>query len=116
YSGDPLTHRDYEQSVRLITGHVQADQQLDWTNLVADKQTLVFYMGLSQAAVIQQQLLTHGMRANMPVMIVENGTRPQQKVSSGTLSILSELAKQRQSPSLIIIGQVVALREILAWF
>lgn len=116
YSGIPLTHRDYAQSVRLVTGHVQKNGGLDWQNLAAERQTLVFYMGLTQAAEIQRQLLAHGMSGEMPVALVENGTSTRQRVVAGQLSELTELATQAQSPSLIIIGRVVALRDQLRWF
>ncbi|RRZ89797.1 siroheme synthase CysG [Erwinia sp. 198] len=116
YSGIPLTHRDYAQSVRLVTGHVQKNGELDWQNLAAERQTLVFYMGLTQAAEIQRQLLAHGMSGGMPAALVENGTSTRQRVVTGQLSELAELATQAQSPSLIIIGRVVALREPLRWF
>jgi len=116
YSGIPLTHRDYAQSVRLVTGHLKTGGELDWANLAAEKQTLVFYMGLNQAATIQAQLIAHGMQADMPVALVENGTSVQQKVVSGALSQLGELAQQVQSPALIIVGRVVGLRDKLKWF
>jgi len=116
YSGIPLTHRDYAQSVRLVTGHLKTGSELDWANLAAEKQTLVFYMGLNQAATIQAQLIEHGMQANMPVALVENGTSVQQRVVSGDLSQLGELAQQVESPALIIVGRVVALRDKLKWF
>jgi len=116
YSGIPLTHRDYAQSVRLVTGHLKTGGELDWANLAAEKQTLVFYMGLNQAAAIQEQLIAHGMQADVPVALVENGTSVQQRVVSGTLSELGELAQQVKSPSLIIVGRVVALRDKLKWF
>ena len=116
YSGIPLTHRDYAQSVRLVTGHLKTGGELDWANLAAEKQTLVFYMGLNQAATIQAQLMAHGMQADMPVALVENGTSVQQKVVSGALSQLGELAQQVQSPALIIVGRVVGLRDKLKWF
>lgn len=116
YSGIPLTHRNYAHSVRLVTGHLKDGSHLDWHSLAAEKQTLVFYMGLSQASSISQQLIKHGMDGNMPVAIVEEGTTTQQKVISGRLSHLSKLALQAGSPSLIIIGPVVALREKLNWF
>jgi uroporphyrin-III C-methyltransferase/precorrin-2 dehydrogenase/sirohydrochlorin ferrochelatase len=73
-------------------------------------------MGLNQAAAIQEQLIAHGMQADMPVALVENGTSVQQRVVSGTLSQLGELAQQVKSPSLIIVGRVVALRDKLKWF
>lgn len=116
YSGIPLTHRDHAQSVRLVTGHVQKNGSLDWSNLAAEQQTLVFYMGLSQAAEIERQLIAHGMSGAMPVALVENGTSPRQRVFSGRLDGLAALAEQAQSPSLIIVGQVVALRNRLRWF
>ncbi len=116
YSGIPLTHRDHAQSVRLVTGHLQQENALEWEKLAAEQQTLVFYMGLTQAPHIQQQLLLHGMRADMPVALVENGTSTRQRVVTGTLERLSDLAQQVESPSLIIIGSVVSLRDRLRWF
>ncbi|MCH9299315.1 siroheme synthase CysG [Pantoea allii] len=116
YSGIPLTHRDHAQSVRLVTGHLQKQGSLAWQTLAAEQQTLVFYMGLTQAAEIQQQLIHHGMRADMPVALVEKGTSTDQRVLTGTLQALSDLAQQVTSPSLIIVGSVVSLRETLRWF
>jgi len=116
YSGIPLTHRDYAHSVRLITSHLKDGTHLDWQSLAADKQTLVFYMGLSQAGNIQKQLILHGMDVNTPTAIIEEGTTTKQKVISGTLQNLSEIALQARSPSIIIIGSVVALRDKLNWF
>lgn len=116
YAGIPLTHRDYAQSVRLITGHLKTGGELDWANLAAEKQTLVFYMGLNQAATIQEKLIEHGMQANMPVALVENGTSVKQRVVSGILTELGELARQVESPALIIVGRVVGLRDKLKWF
>ena len=116
YAGIPLTHRDYAQSVRLITGHLKTGGELDWANLAAEKQTLVFYMGLNQAATIQEKLIEHGMQADMPVALVENGTSVKQRVVSGILTELGELARQVESPALIIVGRVVGLRDKLKWF
>lgn len=116
YSGIPLTHRDYAQSVRLVTGHLKTGGELDWHNLAAEKQTLVFYMGLNQAAAIQENLIKHGMPVDMPVALVENGTSVKQRVVNGVLNQLGELATQVESPALIIVGRVVALRDKLNWF
>lgn len=116
YSGIPLTHRDYAHSIRLITGHLKDGSHLNWQSLAAEKQTLVFYMGLSQANNISQQLIKYGMDANTPVAIVEQGTTTKQKVVTGLLHDLGQLSLQACSPSLIIIGPVVALREKLQWF
>lgn len=116
YGGIPLTHRDYAQSVRLVTGHLQQNSELEWQHLAAERQTLVFYMGLGQAAEIRRQLIQHGMSAQMPVALVENGTSTRQRVVTGSLEQLAELAQTVESPALIIIGEVVALREQLSWF
>nr|WP_314425210.1 siroheme synthase CysG [uncultured Erwinia sp.] len=116
YSGIPLTHRDYAQSVRLVTGHLQQNGELEWQHLAAERQTLVFYMGLAQAAEIRLQLMKHGMSAEMPVALVENGTSTRQRVVTGSLAELAELAEEVESPALIIVGEVVALREQLSWF
>ncbi|KML64767.1 siroheme synthase CysG [Pectobacterium peruviense] len=116
YSGIPLTHRDHSQGVRLITGHVKHDTDLDWSSLAAEKQTLVFYMGLQQAEHIQNKLIEQQLPETVPVAIIENGTSTKQRVLSGQLSQLGELAQQASSPSLIIIGSVVGLREKLSWF
>ncbi|MDF7679789.1 siroheme synthase CysG [Enterobacteriaceae bacterium ESL0689] len=116
YSGIPLTHRDFSQGVRLVTGHLKTGGELDWQNLACEKQTLVFYMGLNQAPVISEKLIAHGMAADMPVAIVENGTTVNQRVITGTLDQLATLAQKMVSPSLIIVGHVVSLRAKLNWF
>ncbi|MCO6523679.1 MAG: uroporphyrinogen-III C-methyltransferase [Candidatus Schmidhempelia sp.] len=116
YSGIPLTHRDYAHSVRLITGHVKEGCDLNWQNLAAEKQTLVFYMGLSQARHIAKNLIQNGMIATTPVAIVEQGTLSKQRVITGQLNQLAHLVQYMHSPSLIIIGQVVNLRDQLRWF
>ncbi|QUY47273.1 uroporphyrinogen-III C-methyltransferase [Serratia plymuthica] len=116
YSGIPLTHRDHAQSVRLVTGHAKSDGGLDWATLAAGQQTLVFYMGLTQAADIQRQLIAHGMPTTTPVALVENGTSCRQRVIESELNRLGTLAQQAASPSLIIVGSVVSLRSKLNWF
>lgn len=116
YSGIPLTHRDFAQGVRLVTGHLKTGGELDWANLAVEKQTLVFYMGLNQATAIREKLIAHGMAEDMPAAIVENGTAVSQKVVSGTLGQLDILAQQMASPALIIVGRVVGLRDKLNWF
>ncbi|WP_392566149.1 siroheme synthase CysG [Utexia brackfieldae] len=116
YSGIPLSHRDYANSIRLITGHLKNGNELNWQSIASEQQTLVFYMGLSQAENIQKQLMAHGMDKNMPVAIIQQGTSTKQKVFTGTLQELTELAKLAHSPSLMIIGEVVQLRDKLNWF
>ncbi|MDX2125461.1 MAG: siroheme synthase CysG [Aeromonas hydrophila] len=117
YAGIPLTHRDHAQSVRFVTAHGKGGaQDLDWPLLAKDKQTLVFYMGLSSCATIREQLLTHGKASNTPVALIERGTQPCQRVIRGTLDQLPALAVGVESPALIMVGSVVTLADQLAWF
>ncbi|MFR9701976.1 siroheme synthase CysG [Aeromonas sanarellii] len=117
YAGIPLTHRDHAQSVRFVTAHGKGGaQDLDWPLLAKDKQTLVFYMGLSSCATIREQLLTHGKGGDTPVALIERGTQPSQRVIRGTLDQLPELAIGVESPALIMVGSVVTLADQLAWF
>ncbi|ATL98086.1 uroporphyrinogen-III C-methyltransferase [Aeromonas sp. CA23] len=117
YAGIPLTHRDHAQSVRFVTAHGKGGtQDLDWPLLARDKQTLVFYMGLSSCATIREQLMAHGKEGDTPVALVERGTQPSQRVIRGTLDQLAELAIGVESPALIMVGSVVTLADQLAWF
>ncbi|HGS4623535.1 TPA: uroporphyrinogen-III C-methyltransferase [Vibrio cholerae] len=117
YAGIPLTHRDYAQSALFVTGHLKAQaEDLDWSTLARGKQTLVIYMGLSNAAAIAEQLQLHGRQASTPVAIIERGTQVNQQVLIGTLQTLPNLASQAQSPALIVVGEVVALATKLHWF
>ncbi|MCR3972301.1 siroheme synthase CysG [Aeromonas veronii] len=117
YAGIPLTHRDHAQSVRFVTAHGKGGaRDLDWPLLAKDKQTLVFYMGLSSCATIREQLLAHGKASNTPVALIERGTQPCQRVIRGTLDQLPALAVGVESPALIMVGSVVTLADRLAWF
>ncbi|MBC8672789.1 siroheme synthase CysG [Aeromonas hydrophila] len=117
YAGIPLTHRDHAQSVRFVTAHGKGGaRDLDWPLLAKDKQTLVFYMGLSSCATIREQLLTHGKAGDTPVALIERGTQPSQRVIRGTLGQLPALAVGVESPALIMVGSVVTLADQLAWF
>ncbi|HHQ4552127.1 TPA: siroheme synthase CysG [Aeromonas veronii] len=117
YAGIPLTHRDHAQSVRFVTAHGKGGaRDLDWPLLAKDKQTLVFYMGLSSCATIREQLLAHGKGGDTPVALLERGTQPCQRVIRGTLDELPALAVGVESPALIMVGSVVTLADRLAWF
>ena len=119
YAGIPLTHRDYAQSVQFITGHCRSDgSEPDWASMRSANQTLVIYMGLMKSAHIQQQLIAAGRSADTPVAIVENGSRADQRVVTGSLQQLATLIEQHQlqSPALLIIGDVVKLQQDLHWF
>ncbi len=117
YAGIPLTHRDHAQSVQFITGHIQKDgREIEWHSLAQSNNTLVFYMGLKQSGYIAQQLMSNGIDQQMPCAIIENGTRREQRVLTGKLSELSELATQAVSPALIVVGSVTSLHNKLKWF
>ncbi|MEZ8105936.1 uroporphyrinogen-III C-methyltransferase [Vibrio sp. 03-59-1] len=117
YAGIPLTHRDHAQSVQFITGHLQKDgQEIEWASLAQSNNTLVFYMGLKQSPTITENLLDHGLSPDISCAIIENGTRPEQRVFHGRLAELPELAKQAISPALIVVGSVTSLHEKLDWF
>lgn len=118
YAGIPLTHRDHAQSVRFLTGHLKNGVlELDWQSLIGKQETLVFYMGLLALPTICENLILYGMDKATPIALVEQGTRAEQRTLKATLSTIVELSKAQEylSPSLIIIGQVVGLRDSLAW-
>jgi len=119
YAGIPLTHRDYAQSVRFVTGHLKNDSaDLPWDELVHPNQTIVFYMGLMGLPIICEQLVAHGMAKDTPMALVQKGTTSEQKVVIATLAtMVDELQKQPvAAPTLIIVGQVVSLHSKLKWF
>ena len=119
YAGVPLTHRDHAQSAQLITAHCSKDNDsIDWASLARPNQTLAFYMGVSQLEWLASQLIAHGRAASTPFALVENGTRPEQRVLTGTLIELPALARAQafKAPSLLLIGEVTALATKLQWF
>jgi uroporphyrin-III C-methyltransferase/precorrin-2 dehydrogenase/sirohydrochlorin ferrochelatase len=125
YAGIPLTHRDYAQSCIFTTGHLKpkSDQteavvELDWPALTRPNQTVVIYMGLVGLDQICAKLMAHGLPANTPAAVVQQGTTIRQRVVVGDLSNLAFKvnAAELKPPCLIIVGEVVKLREKLAWF
>lgn len=119
YAGIPLTHRDHAQSVRFVTGHLKdGTTNLPWQELVAKGQTVVFYMGLVGLPVICQQLIAHGRDPATPIALIQQGTTSRQMVLTGTLASMPALVERTeiQPPTLIIVGEVVSLRDRLKWF
>jgi len=116
YAGIPLTHRDYAQSVRFITGHLkEGEVNFNWQEFVADNQTLVFYMGLKGLGQICYQLVHNGKPADTAAALIERGTLPEQRVHIGTLESLPAIVAGQDvhAPTLLIIGNVVKLAEKL---
>jgi uroporphyrin-III C-methyltransferase/precorrin-2 dehydrogenase/sirohydrochlorin ferrochelatase len=119
YAGIPLTHRDYAQSVVFVTGHLQdGGMDLNWAALAQARQTIVVYMGLLGIDVLCRQLVAHGLSAATPAALIQQGTTAQQRVLAGDLANLPDLVRQGgvKAPTLIIVGEVVRLREQLKWF
>lgn len=119
YAGIPLTHRDFAQSVRFVTGHLKdGSPNLNWPELAHADQTLVFYMGLLGLPYICRQLVAHGLEGETPIALIQQGTTPNQQVWIATLASLPELLERirPQPPTLAIVGRVVSLHQRLAWF
>ena len=119
YAGVPLTHREHAQAVRFVTAHCGASlDTLDWPALAQERQTLAVYMGVGELAALSTRLIVHGRAADTPFALIENGSRPQQRVIVGPLAQLSELAHAHKvlSPALLILGEVAALAARLHWF
>lgn len=119
YAGIPLTHRDHSQSVVFVTGHLKdGGMDLNWPALAQPNQTVVFYMGLLGAEILCRELISNGLPASTPAALVQQGTLPEQRVLVGTLDTLPEIVRVSnvKAPTLIIIGEVVRLRDRLKWF
>ncbi|WP_044104440.1 siroheme synthase CysG [secondary endosymbiont of Ctenarytaina eucalypti] len=117
YAGIPLTHREHAQSITFITGHLRAGaDSLDWQALARGRQTLAIYMGVVKAAEISNQLIRHGRSEKTPVAVISRGTRSDQYVQTGTLAALEELAQKAPLPTVLVIGEVVALHHEINWF
>ncbi|SFN40639.1 siroheme synthase CysG [Dokdonella immobilis] len=119
YAGIPLTHREHAQGVRFVTAqHRDSIDTLDWRALAADRQTLAIYMGLGSLERVADRLIAHDRAAGTPFALIENGSRPGQRVIRGTLATLAEsaAAHEVQSPALLIVGPVAALADRLHWY
>ena len=119
YAGIPLTHRDHAQSCLFVTGHRKEDGfEMDWHALTRPRQTVVVYMGLLGLSTLCDGLVAHGMSADTPAAVIQQGTTRDQRVVTGTLSTLAQQVAEAKltPPTLMIVGDVVRLREKLAWF
>ncbi len=119
YAGIPLTHRDYAHSCVFVTGHLKDGRiDLNWQALVQPRQTIAVYMGVQALEVLCDSLIEHGMPTSTPVALIERGTTSRQRVHVGALRDLPGLGRRRQvrAPAIIIIGEVVKLRQSLSWF
>ncbi|HTY04758.1 MAG TPA: uroporphyrinogen-III C-methyltransferase [Rhodocyclaceae bacterium] len=118
YTGIPLTHRNHAQACVFVTGHLQdGTMNLDWAGLARRRQTVVIYMGLHGLPTVCAKLIEHGLPSDWPAAIVQQGTTPNQRCVTGTLSTLPALAQQAhlKAPTLIIVGETVTLQDKLSW-
>jgi uroporphyrin-III C-methyltransferase len=117
-AGIPLTHRGLASSFAVVTGHedeTKCAPAVDWARLAA-ADTLVILMGLARLPSIIATLLAHGRSPRTPIALIHRGTTPAQRTIAGTLGDITERAEVAAltSPVVIVIGEVVALREHLA--
>jgi len=118
YAGIPVTHRGISTAFKVVTGHTSLEgksSNINWDDLQSDD-TIVFLMGLKNIHTICTKLLALGKPHDYPVAVISKGTTPQQEVVIGTLSTIVDKSKKLESPAIIIVGEVVRLREKIQWF
>ena len=121
YAGIPLTHRLFSSSFAVIPGYEDATKKestIEWSKLATGVGTLVFLMGVKNVDLIAQKLIENGRSPDTPVAIVRWGTRPDQKTIVGTLKNIAALVKEKhiKPPAVMVVGDVVKLRESLKWY
>lgn len=118
YAGIPLTHRALSSSFAVITGHesCKAESLIRWDRLATAVDTLVILMGLRNLPAIASQLIAHGRSAETPVAVIRWGTTVEQQTVTGTLENIAAKAAGIEPPAVIVVGNVVGLREKLRWF
>jgi len=114
--GIPLTLRGVARGVTLVTAHTRDDSSLNWQALAQGGTTLVVYMGVAKLAEVRDSLLAGGMRADMPVAMIENASLPQQRECRSTLAAMQQAATDfaLKSPAILVIGEVAAQQQIQA--
>lgn len=121
YAGIPVTHRGLASSFAVITGHEDPSKpssSIAWEKLATGVDTLVFLMGMRNLPKIVAQLVEHGRPSNTPIAVIKDGTRPEQKTIVGSLADIVARVKEQHftAPAVIVVGEVVRLREKLRWF
>ena len=121
YAGIPLTHRKLTATLAFITGHEDPSKKestIDWPSLARGFGTLVFFMGVKNLPEITQKLIDNGRSPQTPVALIRWGTTPSQTTVTGTLENISQRAKKAdlKPPAIIVVGEVVQLRNTLKWF
>ena len=114
YAGIPPTHRDFTPNLAIVTGHRKEDEEIE----IPDAGTIIFLMGVANIPKIIESLLNKGWSSQTKIAAVENGTRYNQRVITGTLENFIQVIKEAQlhTPAIFIVGKVVELQEKLTWF
>ncbi|MGG3561952.1 uroporphyrinogen-III C-methyltransferase [Neobacillus rhizosphaerae] len=121
YAGIPVTHREHAESFAVVTAHDKSQNgkpKLDWEGLARGVDTIAFYMGVGNLPFICENLMNHGKPATTPVILIQWGTFGRQKTLQGTLTDISEkvLEAKFSNPAIILVGEVISLREKINWF
>ncbi|MEP9853171.1 uroporphyrinogen-III C-methyltransferase [Staphylococcus aureus] len=118
YAGIPVTHREYSSSVAFVTGVINKSIDKDeyWRHLALGPETLCIYMGVKKLPEISELLIKHGRPIDTPVALVHLGTSEYQETVVGNLMNIVEVAKDVENPAMIVVGEVVKLRERINWF
>ncbi|TCP58121.1 uroporphyrinogen-III C-methyltransferase [Tumebacillus sp. BK434] len=121
YAGIPVTQRYVSSSFAVVAGHecpIKEQSSIRWDKIATAVDTLAFYLGVKNLPLICEQLITHGRDPKTPVAIIHWGTMAEQKTVVGNLETIVEIARQEQisNPSIILVGDVVNLREEIKWF
>lgn len=121
YAGIPVTHRDHNTAFTVATGHedpTKPESTLDWAKLADPHRTLVLLMAMGNLAAIADKLVTHGLAPSTPAAVIQDGTRPTQRTIVATLATIAGEAQRAGlgAPAIVIIGDVVAVRDDVAWF
>ena len=120
YAGIPVTHRDFNSSLTIVTGHETENKetpQVDWKNLAENNGTLVFLMGLHTLQKVSEKLITAGKNSQTPAAVIQRGTTPRQKTVVGTLGSIFKLVQKAKlvPPAILVVGDVVGLRQKTYW-
>lgn len=121
YAGIPVTHRDFASTFAMVTGHGRAEKNEDhinWSALANGIDTIAFYMGIGNLGHICENLIAHGKSPATPVAVIQWGTTEKQRTVTGNLATIEDVVANAQitHPAIILVGEVVNLREKIKWF
>lgn len=121
YAGIPVTHREYNTAFTIATGHedpTKPESTIDWAKLADPHRTLVLLMAMGNLDSISGRLMEHGLDADTPVAVIQDGTRPSQRTAVGTLGTIASIVRDTglKAPAIVVVGEVVNLRDELRWF